>query len=68
MEKVVVKVSGMNCGHCKMAVEKGVGGIDGVAAAVVNLVDANVTVEYDSSKVTLDMIKEAVDDAGFEAE
>ena len=66
MEKVVLKVSGMSCGHCKNAVEKAVRGLPGVMAAEVDLEAGTLKLEFDAAKTALAQIKEAVDDAGYE--
>jgi copper chaperone len=36
-ETLILKVGGMSCHHCKMAIEKAVGTIPGVARVVVDL-------------------------------
>jgi len=57
----------MSCGHCKQAVEKAVGSLPGVLSAEVDLVTKTLIVKVDTSKTTLDQIKEAVDEQGFTA-
>lgn len=66
MEKVTLNVTGMSCGHCVKAVEGAVGPMEGVNSVKVNLENGTVDVEFDSAKVTLDQIKEAIDDQGYE--
>lgn len=66
MQKEVIKVDGMSCNHCKMAVEAAVKKITGVAAAEVNLAEKTLQVEYDNEKADMAMIRQAVEDAGFE--
>jgi copper chaperone len=65
MEKDILLVEGMSCGHCKNAVEKAVSALSGVALAEVNLAEKTLVVEFDTEKVTLDKIKDAVDDEGY---
>lgn len=65
MEKVTLNVQGMSCGHCVKAVESSVGELAGVETVKVNLEQAQVEVAYDDSKVTLDTIKETIDDQGY---
>jgi len=65
IEKDILIVEGMSCGHCKNAVEKAVAALVGVALAEVNLTEKTLTVEFDTDKLTLDKIKEAVDDEGY---
>ena len=64
MKKNVFAVSGMKCVHCKANVENALKAVGGVQSAEVNLEDANVTVEYDESKVTSSHLKDTVDNCG----
>ncbi|MDZ5473885.1 copper chaperone CopZ [Bacillus sp. 31A1R] len=66
MEKVTLNVGGMSCGHCVNAIEGTVGKLAGVSSVKVNLSDAQVDVEFDSTQVSLDAIKEAIDDQGYD--
>ena len=68
MENVTLHVSGMSCGHCVKAVEGSVGKLEGVDQVKVQLEAGQVTVSYDKEKVTLDTIKETIDDQGYEVE
>lgn len=66
MEKVTLNVTGMSCGHCVKAVEGSVGALEGVNSVKVNLDAATVDVEYNNETVTLDKIKETIDDQGYD--
>lgn len=66
MNQVTISVEGMNCGHCKAAVEGALGKLDGVIKAEVNLAAKNVTVEFDSSKVQEDQLKNEIEEAGYD--
>lgn len=66
MEKVTLNVQGMSCGHCVKAVEGSVGALSGVSSVKVDLKAATVDVEYNAQEVTLDKIKETIDDQGYE--
>lgn len=68
MEKTTFTVLGMSCGHCKMAVEKALKAITGVADVVVDLAAAHVTVLYDNTKTNQTVLKEAVKKAGYDPE
>ena len=57
-----------SCGHCKKAVENAVGNLNGVQAAVVDLEQATVEVQFDANIVTLGEIKEVIDDQGYDVE
>ncbi|MBN8251826.1 copper chaperone CopZ [Priestia flexa] len=66
MEQTVLSVQGMSCGHCVKAVEGTVSELSGVKSVKVNLESATVEVEYDESKVSLETIKESIDDQGYD--
>ncbi|MDY6822081.1 MAG: copper chaperone CopZ [Deferribacterota bacterium] len=66
MQEVVIKVNGMSCEHCKNAVEKEIKSLVGVKSAEVALEEGNVKVIFDETKVRLDNIYEAIDEAGYE--
>jgi copper chaperone len=68
MEKVTLNVQGMSCGHCVKAVEGSVGELNGVSSVKVNLKANTVDVEYNNQEVTLDKIKETIDDQGYDVE
>lgn len=66
MEKLTLNVEGMSCGHCVKAVENSVGKLQGVTEVKVNLENSTVDVAYDASEVTINAIKETIDDQGYE--
>lgn len=66
MEKVTLQVSGMSCGHCVNAIEGSVGKLSGVHNVNVNLAKGTVEVEFEPGVVTLEAIKEEIDDQGYE--
>lgn len=68
MEKVTLNVKGMSCGHCVNAVESNVGELAGVSKVTVNLSDSKVDVEFNPSEVTLETIKETIDEQGYDVE
>ena len=63
MEKIL-KVEGMSCNHCVMAVKRALTGLDGVGTVEVDLESGKVTVVGEALKD--DAMKEAIDDAGYE--
>ena len=68
METVVLNVKGMSCGHCVKAVEGSVGALNGVEQVTVNLEEGKVNVSFNTSKVSVDQIKEAIDDQGYDVQ
>jgi copper chaperone len=60
-----VKIKGMSCNHCVMAVTKALNGIDGVSNVKVNLEKGEAL--FDEAKpVDMNVIKERIAKAGFE--
>ena len=66
MTKETINVDGMTCNHCKMTVEQAAGKLDGVAKAKVDLKKNTLTVKFDEGKTSLDLIKDAVSEAGYQ--
>jgi copper chaperone len=64
MQKITLSVEGMSCGHCVNSVEKAVESVG--ANGIVDLAGKSVTIEYDSSKVSLETIKAAIADQGYD--
>lgn len=64
MEELVMKISGMTCGHCVAQVTKALEKLDGVQLQQVNLGSA--TVAYDSSRTSPEQLARAVEAAGYE--
>ncbi len=63
MEKAIVKIEGMSCQHCVMAVKKALGGVPGVVESDVQI--GNATVEYDEAKTQQRDIEAAIEKAGY---
>ncbi|MCU6600297.1 copper chaperone CopZ [Peribacillus frigoritolerans] len=68
MEKYTLNVKGMSCGHCIKAIEGSVGKLSGVNSVKVNLDSGTVEVEFNSNEVTLNSIKETIDDQGYDVQ
>jgi copper chaperone len=68
METITLNVSGMSCGHCVKAVEGSVGDLQGVKSVKVHLDSGKVDIEYNSEEVSLDTIKETIDDQGYDVQ
>lgn len=64
MSNVILKVEGMSCGHCVSAVEGAVKELGAEGKA--DLANKTVAVHYDESRVTLEAIKEAIEDQGYD--
>ncbi len=65
-ETVKLNVEGMSCSHCENSVKKAVGGLVGVSSVEVDLAGKTVTVDYDTEKVKVEEMKEAIEDQGYD--
>ncbi|MGI2336723.1 MAG: heavy-metal-associated domain-containing protein [Dehalogenimonas sp.] len=68
MTTTTLMIKGMSCGNCVRHVESALKKKNGVAAVTVDLAAGQATVEYDPQTVDLNGLKQAVTDAGYEAE
>ena len=68
MKEVVLKIKGMHCEGCSTRLEKVLNNQDGVEDAKVSLEKAKANIKFDETQTSVDELKEAVEDAGFEAE
>lgn len=66
MMKTTLDVQGMTCGHCKMSVEGALNELNGVSNVEVDLATGKVEVTYDDSVVSLEALREAVEDQGYD--
>jgi copper ion binding protein len=63
--KTTIKIEGMSCDHCVAHVTKALEELSGVSSVSVSLKDKCAQVEHADS-VSLDSMKEAVVEAGYE--
>ena len=68
MKEVCLKIKGMHCEGCSTRLEKVLNNQDGVEEAKVSLEKAEANIKFDETQTSVDELKEAVEDAGFEAE
>lgn len=64
-KKAKIKISGMSCASCALNVEKSLNNLEGVDEAQVNLNAEEADVEYDSDKIKLQQMEDAVIKAGY---
>ncbi|SDI58574.1 MULTISPECIES: copper ion binding protein [Paenibacillus] len=64
MKQATLQVEGMSCNHCVNSIEKAIKELG--AEGKVNLSGKTVTVDYDESKLTIETIKEAIEEQGYE--
>jgi copper chaperone len=65
MEQTTLQIEGMSCGHCVSRVQKALSRVEGVHVDQVGIGSARVS--YDAA-VSLQQIREAVENAGFEVQ
>lgn len=66
MMQTTLDVRGMTCGHCESAVKGALEGLEGVQGVEVNLGTGKVDVTYDDTKVTIQDMRDAVEDQGYD--
>jgi|UPI00041189CF copper chaperone len=64
MQNVTLRVEGMSCNHCVNAIEKALKELG--ASGKVDLAAKTVEVSYDENALTLEAIKEAIEDQGYD--
>ncbi|PSR98747.1 Copper-transporting ATPase [Actinidia chinensis var. chinensis] len=68
MKRIQVRITGMTCAACSNSVEGALRSVDGVLRASVALLQNKADVVFDPNLVKEEDIKNAIEDAGFEAE
>ena len=68
MKETNLKIEGMHCAGCSTRLEKVLNNLEGVETAKVSLEEKKATIKYDETKISLEIIKEAIEDAGFKGE
>lgn len=64
MKQVTLQVNGMSCQHCVNSIEKALKEVG--ASGNVDLKNNSVIVEFDEGKVTLEAVKEAIEEQGYD--
>ena len=67
MEQTVVKVGGMTCSGCVRSVTNVLQALSGVETAQVSLEQGAANITFDPQQTTLAILKQAIEEAGFEA-
>ena len=67
MQTTTLVAQDISCDHCKNAIEQAVGAMAGVSDVDVFVDRKEITVVYDPASVTLDQIKETLDEEGYPA-
>ena len=67
MAEATIKVEGMSCGGCVRSVTEALKAQPGVDGAEVSLEMAQARVDYDPALVSVERLRQAVEDAGFDS-
>jgi copper chaperone len=67
MTEVTIRVDGMSCGGCVRNVTGVLKALPGVLDADVQLEEAQALVRFDPAQVSVDALRQAITDAGFDA-
>ncbi|MDP4175938.1 MAG: cation transporter [Bacteroidota bacterium] len=65
MKSEKISIKGMSCGHCVMAVKRG---LSKLPVVVKDVQVGSAEVEYDESKVSRQTIVETIEDSGYSVE
>lgn len=65
-DKAVIKIGGMTCAMCVKAIEDVLGKLDGISEVTVNLGAEKAYVTYNSDQVSIEDMKNAIEDLGYQ--
>ena len=68
MKELKFKIEGMHCTGCSTRLQKVLNNLEGVEEAEVSLEAKQAMIKYDEDKISIEVIREAIEDAGFKAE
>lgn len=68
MKELKFKIEGMHCTGCSTRLQKVLNNLEGVEEAEVSLEAKQAMIKYDEDKISIEEIREAIEDAGFKAE
>lgn len=66
-ERIVLRVEGMSCATCEIAVHSALQRVDGVASADVSVATNTATIDFDPRKTSLDQLVAAINSTGYRA-
>ena len=64
--QIKLNVEGMMCGNCEARLTRVLKAVEGVEAVVASHQEGNVVIDFDATKVDESVLKEAIEDAGFD--
>ncbi len=66
MQQATIQIEGMTCGGCVNSVTNALKQVQGVNNINVSLADKQAVIDFDDSQTTIDTLKEAIEDAGYD--
>ncbi len=66
IQKKTLAILGMMCAGCAANVEKKLNSLEGITSAAVNLPGRTALIEYDTEKISLEQMKDALDHIGYD--
>jgi copper chaperone len=66
MEHVTITIEGMSCEHCVKAVTDAAVALPSVSDVSVDLQGGTASMTYNPAEISLDAIKEAIEDQGYD--
>lgn len=66
MEKITLTVKGMTCMGCVNSVKNLLTQVPGVSGVEITLDNGQVAISYDAAQASLEQLKGAIDDGGYE--
>ncbi len=66
METKTIMVEGMSCQHCVNTIKKALRELEGVGKVEIDLQAKKVTVELDPKIITLETVKETIEEQGYD--
>ena len=68
MENIELRIEGLHCTGCSARLQKVLSNLDGISNAEVSFEKGMANIEFNKEIITLDEIKNAIVDSGFEVE
>lgn len=68
MENIELKIEGMHCTGCSTRLQKVLTNLDGISNAEVSFEKGMANIDFNKEIITLDEIKNAIVDSGFDVE
>ena len=64
--EVKLNIEGMHCSSCSARLEKALNNLNGINSVHVSLEEKKAFIEYNEKEISIDNIKEIIEDVGFE--